>query len=141
MHTQSNLCPTPFYRQYWKLSASCCPVILSFASLRYLPVLFHHQQSRTWPNLLPLTSALISTRRQANIVPVIATNHTVTIAAELVSMISLCMLSVPIFSSRRRMEHILLGNVKSPTQLHDPFRWRARMNTCRRSALTLSHRL
>ena len=141
MHTQCNLHPFPFYLQYWEHSASCRPVILSFAALRHLPVFFHYQQSRTWNRLLPLTSALIPSRRQANIVPAIATNHTVTIAAELVSMTSLCVLSVPTCSSRRRMEHISSGNVKYPIQLHDPFHWRARMNTCRRSVLTLSHRL
>ncbi len=57
MHTQSNLCPSPFYLQYWELSAGRCPVILSFASLRHLPVLLHYQQSRTWSCLLSLTSA------------------------------------------------------------------------------------
>ena len=89
-------------------------------------------------SLLSPTPSLIST--QANIVPVIATNHTVTIAAELVTMPTLlCGFTRSHLFSRRRMERISWVNVKSPIQLHGPFRRKARTNTCRRSALTQSH--
>lgn len=56
----------------------------------------------------PHVRALMSTRRQANIVPVIATNHTVTIAAELVSMILLCMVfRFHIFSPQTNGTHLV----------------------------------
>jgi hypothetical protein len=78
---------------------------------------------------------------QANIIPVIAANHTVTIAAELVSMFMPLLWLFTSISARRRMERILSGSVRSLTPWHGPFHWKAKMNTCRRSALTQSHQL
>ena len=126
--------------QYWQLSAGCRPVILSLASIRHFPLLFHHQQSG--PCLVSPLSHFPLISPQANIVPVIATNHTVTIAAELVTMPMLLLLydfTRSHLFSRRRMERISWVNVKSPIQLPGPFRRKARTNTCRRSALTQSH--
>lgn len=73
--------------QHWELFHFCCPGVLPLSSIGDLPIFFHHKQpSKSIP--LPDVSLCSSQEFQASILPVIVTNHTVTIAAELVSRVS-----------------------------------------------------
>lgn len=116
------------------LSHFSAPSLLPFSCSLLLPIV------RLCSTHFLISDALIQI--QANIVPVIATNHTVTIAAELVSTHMSLLFRFTRVLPCRRMECTLLGNAKFPTQSRDPdfFHWKARMSTIRRSALTLSRR-
>jgi hypothetical protein len=71
--------------QCWQLFLSCCPKLLQIPSFRHIPVLFHYEQSgkeTAWYD--GYMCALNVPCIKANIVPVLVTNHTVTIGVELV---------------------------------------------------------